>query len=113
MSKETKWVMVDTISQFRMRYLVEIPADAPKAWALDTVVCEEALEFSQEHLGETIVSHRIVNKEEALKQFDEDNDYLKDWDEDLKIRNSLTRWEQQNSNPADSTTEEDNGIVGC
>jgi len=91
----TKWIMVDAIQQYRMRYLVEIPADAPSAWALDTVTCEEALEFSQENLGETIVSHRVVTKEEALKQFDEDNDYLKGWDESVKIRNSLTTWEKQ------------------
>lgn len=106
---DTKWVMVDTISQFRMRYLVEIPADAPDVWAMDTVVCEEALEFSQEHLGETIVSHRVVTKEEALNQFDQDNDYLKEWDEDLKIRNSLTVWTQ----PADSNEDVDMNQVGC
>lgn len=107
---DTKWVMVDTIAQFRMRYLVEIPADAPNAWALDTVVCEEALEFSQESLGETIVSHREVTKEEALKQFDEDNDYLAGWDEELKIRNSLTAWKT----PADSNNDEDYvEPVGC
>lgn len=104
-----KWVLVDTISQFRMRYLVEIPAHADDGWALDTVVCEEALEFSQEHLGETIVSKRVVTKEEALKQFDQDNDYLKGWDEDVKIRNSLTRWTQ----PADSNEDVDMNQVGC
>lgn len=102
---EMKWVLVDTISQFRMRYLVEIPVDAPQEWALDTVTCEDALEFSQEHLGETIVSHRLITKEEALKQFDLDNDYLTDWDDDLKIRNSLTKWVEQE--PADSTTDND------
>lgn len=109
MSKEMKWVLVDTVSQFRMRYLVEIPADSPSEWALDTVTCEEALEFSQEHIGETIVSHRVVTKEEAIKQFDQDNDYLKDWDEDLKIRNSLTVWTQ----PADSEPSELNNMEGC
>lgn len=104
-----KWVLVDTISQFRMRYLVEIPAQAPSEWALDTVVCEEALEFSQEHLGETIVSHRVLTKEEAIQQFDQDNDYLKEWDEDVKINNSLTRWTQ----PADSNEDVDMNNVGC
>jgi Holliday junction resolvase len=100
--RKMKWVMVDTVSQHRMRYLVEVPEDQPEEWALDTVTCEEALEFSQEFIGETIISHRVVTKEEALIQFDKDNDYLIEWDEELKIRNSLTTWEAQLPKPTDS-----------
>jgi len=78
-----KYVMVDTISQFRMRYVVEVPDDVenpsegkypctPEVYASDTVVCEDTREFSQEHLGETIVSTREVSLEEAIAQFRKD-----------------------------------------
>ena len=69
---ETQWVLVETVSTFRERYMVEVPVGIDRYgkdkadWALDTVTLEEAKEFSQEHLGETIVSHRVVTKEEAL-----------------------------------------------
>jgi hypothetical protein len=68
-----------------MRYVVEVP-EGKKEWALDTVTMNEADEFSQEHLGETIVSHRVITNEEYLKIFDEDNAYLKDWEEESKFR---------------------------
>lgn len=89
--EETEWILVDTISQFRMRYLVEVPKGKAE-WALDTVVCEEAKEFSQEHLGETIVSHRVVSEAEALEIFDKDNDYLKSWTNEMKMKNMFTHW---------------------
>ncbi|MEM2159587.1 MAG: hypothetical protein QXN55_01380 [Candidatus Nitrosotenuis sp.] len=44
--------IVETISTFKMRYLVE--ADQP-AYALDTVACDEGDEFDQIHLGEQII----------------------------------------------------------
>jgi hypothetical protein len=50
----------------------------------------EAKEFSQEHLGETIVSHRVVSKDEALTICDKDNDYTKSWDNETKIKNFFT-----------------------
>lgn len=82
---EKTWVMVDTISQYRMRYLVEVPASNPE-WALDTVVCEEAKEFSQQWIGEQVLSHRIVTEAEALEICDVDNDYCKSWDSETKKR---------------------------
>lgn len=69
------WVMVECVSMFRMRYMVEAPADHPE-YALDTVVMKEAKEFSQEHLDETIVSHRVVTEDEAIAICDVDNDYV-------------------------------------
>lgn len=83
MAKKTEWVMVDTVSMFRMRYLIEVPK-GKKEYALDTVTMREAKEFSQLHLDETIVSHRVVTKKEAFKICDEDNDYLKNWTDDQK-----------------------------
>jgi hypothetical protein len=60
---------------------------------LDTVVMNQAKEFSQKDLGETIVSHRVVTKQEALALFDQDNDYLKNWDEKQKMENAFTSYE--------------------
>ena len=97
----TQWVLVEAISTFRERYMVEVPIGTDdygkdKAdWALDTVTCEDATEFSQEHLGEQIVSHRVVTKAEALAMCDKDNDYTKDWDEEIKMKTFFTAWEEK------------------
>lgn len=83
------FVMVECVSSFRMRYLVEVPKGSEE-WALDTVTCQEAKEFSQEHIGEQIVSHRVVSKEEAIAISDVDNHYCKDWSEDKKLETFVT-----------------------
>ena len=84
------WVMVETIGMFRQRYMVEAPADHPE-YALDDVAGETAKEFSQQWLGETIVSNRVVSKEEALKLCDEDNSYCSSWDADKKVEVFFTK----------------------
>jgi hypothetical protein len=84
-----KLVMVDCLSQFRIRYCVEVEDNIEHA--LDEVVCEyenlDFKEFSQEHLtpSPVIISHREITKEEYLRMFDEDNDYLKGWSEEQKL----------------------------
>lgn len=92
--EKTEWVLVETVSSFRIRYMVEVPK-GKDVYALDTVTMEEAKEFSQEHMGELIVSHRAVTEEEALKLCDEDNTYTAQWDADLKKKNFFTSWEEQ------------------
>ncbi len=93
---ETQWVLVETVSTFRERYMVEVPVGVDRYgkdkadWALDTVTLEEAKEFSQEHLGETIVSHRVVTKEEALAMCDKENEYAKVWNDEMKIQAFFT-----------------------
>jgi len=97
---ETQWVLVEAVSTFRERYMVEVPVgkdqyDKDKSlWALDTVTLGEAKEFSQEHLGETIVSHRVVTKEEALAMCDVDNDYVNFWSDELKMKTFFTGLEE-------------------
>jgi hypothetical protein len=86
---ETEWVLVETISQFRQRYVVEVPKGKSE-YALDTVTMEEAKEFSQKHLGETIFSSRVISEKDALDLFDEDNDYLKDWNDEQKMQSGFT-----------------------
>ena len=89
-TEETEWVLVEAISQFRERYMVEVPKGKAE-WALDTVTLNQAQEFSQEHLGEVIVSHRVVSFDEALKMCDKDNHYCKAWDTDKKIDAFFTK----------------------
>ena len=103
-SEEKQWVLVEAVNTFRTRYMVEVPVgiddygnDKVK-WALDTVAMEEAKEFSQEHLGEQIVSHRVVTKKEALALCDVDNDYTNSWDKETKMKTFFTTWEEQNGN---------------
>ena len=102
--KQTQWVLVECVSTFRQRYMVEVPVGTDDQgkdktlWALDTVTMEEAKEFSQEHIGEQIVSHRVVSKKEALELCDQDNDYTKSWDKELKMKTFFTKWEEQNGN---------------
>ena len=88
------WVMVECVSIFRMRYMVETPAEHPE-YALDNVTMNEAKEFSQEHIGENIISHRVMSEEEALQFCDADNDYCKGWNTDQKINAFFTREDEQ------------------
>jgi bifunctional ADP-heptose synthase (sugar kinase/adenylyltransferase) len=100
MTEKTQLVLVETVSMFRMRYVVEVPVGTDDSgndkslWALDTVTMNEAQEFSQEHLSETIVSHRVVSKKEALALCDIDNDYTKSWSKDKKIETFFTPWKE-------------------
>ena len=96
-SEETELVLVECISQFRQRYMVEVPKGKAE-WALDTVTLNQADEFSQEHLGETIVSHRVVSKEEMLALCDKDNDYAKAWNDEHKFKTFVTSWDKQKDN---------------
>ena len=94
---EKQWVLVECVSQFRQRYMVEVPVGIDQfgkdksEWALDTVTMNEAKEFSQEHLGETIVSHRVISREDALALCDKDNAYVAEWTEEQKLDTFFTR----------------------
>ena len=100
---DTQFVLVECVSQFRQRYVVEVPTGVDafgkdKAlWALDTVTMEEAKEFSQEHLGETIVSHRVLTHDEVLKLCDKDNDYCKAWSDEKKFEAFVTEWKDHDA----------------
>jgi len=68
-----KKVLVETIYMFKHSYLCEIPDESPSEWALDTVTMEEAEEFTQEGLGETILGYRVVTDEEACDYYNKIN----------------------------------------
>jgi hypothetical protein len=99
--EETQLVLVETVSMFRQRYMIEVPVGTDKQgndkslWALDTVTCNDAKEFSQEHLGETIVSHRVVSRKEAMTLCDTDNEYASNWSDDMKVKAFYTSWENE------------------
>ena len=93
----TKYVIVTAISSHRMRYCipvdelqelnVEVPVEGREIeWAEDCVTCNEVVEFSQKHIGETIIDSEILTEEQMLEKFDADNDYLKDWTREKKIQ---------------------------
>jgi len=83
-----KKYLVEVISQHLVRYVVEAREESH---ALDEVsmkcelYSEDWQEFSQKHVGDTILSSREVDKEEILRIFDTDNDYLKEWSQEKKL----------------------------
>jgi hypothetical protein len=59
--------------------------------AKETVTCEDAKEFTQDHLEEVIVSTREVTLEEALAQYRKDEPTLGEaWDDEIIIKNAIT-----------------------
>lgn len=77
--------LVETISVFRMRYVVEANNASD---AKDEVTMNndgQLHEFSQLHIDEMITSTREIDRAEYLRMFDEDNDYLQNWDEEQKL----------------------------
>jgi hypothetical protein len=83
-----KKYLVEVISQHLVRYVVEAREESH---ALDEVFMkcelysEDWQEFSQKHIGDTILSSREVDEEEILRVFDTDNDYLKEWSQEKKL----------------------------
>lgn len=77
--------LVETISMFRMRYVIETDC---AEYANDVIVTNDGSveEMSQKHLDEIIVSTREITDEEYYKIFDEDNDYLTNWSQEQKLR---------------------------
>ena len=84
-SSENKvWVLVETISTMRHRYMIETPEDHPE-WAMDSVVMEDAGEFSQKHIGELILDYKILSEADVLSMCDEDNELYKSWPDENKL----------------------------
>jgi len=90
---ETELVLVECVSTFRMRYVVEVPK-GNTIWALDTITMNEADEFSQEHIGEQIVSHRVVSEDEVIALCDVDNHYCSSWTREKKLETFVTEWKE-------------------
>jgi len=82
-----KLVLVETVSVFRHRYVVECNEEEHAA---DEVVCrlgnDDFEEFSQHHVDESISSTRVITEQEYMELFDKDNHYLAKWDVEQKKR---------------------------
>ena len=78
--------LVETVSVFRMRYVVEAKNASDARDEVTMNVGDNFHEMSQLHLDEMITSTREIDDAEYLRMFDEDNVYLKDWDEEQKFR---------------------------
>lgn len=84
---EKKLYLVEVMSTFRMRYVVEAREEEH---AHDEVVMNEhdpelLREFSQEHIGTQIFSSRELSATDYMELFDKDNGYLKSWPDAKKI----------------------------
>lgn len=85
-----KLFLVETVSMFRHRYVVEA---LKEEHANDEVVMnvngsynDNFEEFSQKHIDEVITSTREITEEEYLDIFAKDNDYLVSWPDYQKFR---------------------------
>ena len=80
--------MIDCVATHHIRYCVEAE-DETQLGEVIKLIDEgnnELIEFSQEFLGEKVVTYGIIiSKEEYLKMFDEDNEYLKGWSKEKKL----------------------------
>lgn len=77
--------VVECISMFHIKYVVR----AKEAeHAMDEVVMadETIKEFSQKHVDYNILGARKIDEDEYFRMFDEENDYLRSWTVEQKLR---------------------------
>jgi hypothetical protein len=100
---EKKLYLVETVSMFRMRYVVEAREESH---ALDEVTMnatgsysENFQEFSQKHIDEVIVSSRELSATDYMQLYDKDNDYLASWSTEQKMQciNTIEYEDEKNS----------------
>jgi hypothetical protein len=98
---EKKLYLVETVSMFRMRYVVEA---REASHAEDEFVMEigkdSFKEFSQHHMDEVIVSTRELSATDYMNLFNQDNDYLKSWSDQQKMSmiNKIDYTDEEDSN---------------
>jgi len=95
--KKHELVLVEAISVFRMRYMVEIN-NGSVVDAIEKVKQGKAKEFSQEHVDEIVISNRKVSLRDALDLCDQDNQYCKDWTKSKKIEVFFTKVGEEANN---------------
>lgn len=99
----SKLILVETVAQFRLRYVAEIDDAAYASFDQEKpILCQKSEwpavvsvqvthedpnfhEFSQEHLSNMVYSHREVTKEQYLQAFDRDNEHLTSLTEEEKL----------------------------
>ena len=96
------YAVVTVISSHRIRYAIPIAELEklgkgdfhPEEWAKDMVACNELEEFSQVHLGESIVDTAILSEEDIVKLFDKDDPYGANWTLKDKLRR-INNWQAE------------------
>jgi hypothetical protein len=82
-----KLYLVETVSMFRLRYVVEAKNEED---ALDAVEInangENFIEFSQKHLDEVVACSRKISKEEYLEIYNKDNTHAYDLSDKQKFK---------------------------
>ena len=77
--------LVETVSLFRIRYVVEAKNASDAKNEVTMNLGDNFHEMSQLHIDESIISVDEITTADYLRIFDEDNVYLKDWDEEQKL----------------------------
>ena len=79
----SKYVMVNAISMFNMKYCIEVPDEVEDKDLLDhvekQVSAENTKEFTQRHMGETVSNYSIVTQDEILEEFRSEEPYFAEW----------------------------------
>ena len=89
---EQKYVIVETTSTFRIKYLFKVES---LDTAQDTIISggEDVKEFSQEWLGEKVVSTTHLTEEEAIAQYRKENTYVNfefsPWSDEFILKNTV------------------------
>ena len=78
-----KLYLVETMSTFKMRYVIRATSQENAINEVENA--EEIKEFSQKHIDESIWDTKELSEKEYLELFDKDNDYLKSWKKDAKM----------------------------
>lgn len=89
--------LVETVSVFRLRYVIE---GKTEEHAMDEVTMNDGnlREFSQHHVTEAISSVRELTDEEYIALFNRDNDYLAGWTDDKKFE--FVNWIDYETSPS-------------
>lgn len=82
-----KLFMVEAISSFHMRYLIQAESATDAKFIAENR--DELVEFSQNHLGETVLSVHKIKTADAIDEFRKDNDYLAGWSDEKIISVTL------------------------
>jgi len=85
-----KYVLVETVSIFRQRYVI-LAKSEEHARDEVTMMDHEFKEFSQLHLDEIINSSRILTEDQVIELCDSDNDYLTTWSREEKLKNLVNK----------------------
>ena len=86
----SKYVMVNAVSMFNLKYVIEVPDEVEDKDLLDHVEKQvsagDTLEFTQRHMGETVSNYSIVTKNEIIEQFRTEEPYFASWSDELIMR---------------------------